>query len=161
MKGQRYNNRLKNKALKDFTFTNLEAENNDLTKRCKFNFSYFDPNQKAGQDFSELSKKQLTNLINSLIEFNKFSLNHWKVSGPLVMYNNFPIKTKFKHPNYIPHEVCWGRFRLGNMVRLVGFTVPPAFHGKSHHKTKKQYDKNTFYIVFIDQNHEFWPTKKK
>ena len=29
----------------------LEDWDNDLTTRCKFNFSYFDPNQDAGQKF--------------------------------------------------------------------------------------------------------------
>ncbi len=161
MKKQKYANSRKSKALEALTFASLDDDSSDLTLRCKFNFSYFDYSQKAGQNFSDLSAKQLREFMKSLKNITSSSLAYWKSQSTLVMYNKFPVKTEFKHPVHVPHQVCWGRFRLGNKLRLVGFTVPSKIHGTYHHKTKELYDKNTFYVVFIDQNHLFWKTDQR
>ena len=161
MKMGRYDNTRKKKALKRLDIVSLEDDDNDLTRRSKYNFSYFDHSQAAGQDFSQLSEKQLHDLINSLKEFGKFPLHHWELEKRLVIYGKFPTVTEFVHPRHVPHQACWGRFRLGNKTRLVGFIIPPQLHGKAHPKTRELYDKNTFYIVFIDKNHLFWKTEKR
>ena len=161
MKKQRFENKRKAKALHGLDRASLDDDKNDLTIRCKFNFSYFDHSQPAGQDFSDLPEKQLHDLINSLKEFGKCSLKYWETQHTLVMYNKFPTSTEFVHPRHIPHQACWGRFRLGSKVRLAGFTIPSSLHNTPHHNTKELYDKNTFYIVFIDINHLFWKTERK
>ena len=79
----------------------------------------------------------------------------------LEFYGNFPTKTKFKEPTHIPIPVQWGRFRLESKVRLVGFTIPADYHKKLDKNTDEYFDKNTFYVVFLDQNHEFYYTEKK
>lgn len=161
MKKQRFKNKLKDKALDKLDRASLDDDDNDLTTRCKFNFSYFDYSQDAGQNFSDISENQLQELINSLKEFSRRSLKYWENQGTLIIYHNFPIKTEFFHPKHVPHQVHWGRFRLGNKLRLVGFRIPSILHKTLHQKTKEYYDKNTFYIVFIDQDHLFWKTEKK
>ena len=159
---QKYENTRKRLALQELDRASLEDDKSDLTKRCKFNFSYFDHSQPAGQNFSDLSEEQLHTLINSLKEFSRSSLEYWETQGPrFVIYNKFPTRTEFKHPQHVPHQVRWGRFRLGSRFRLVGFTIPSSLHSTPHHKTKKLYDKNTFYIVFIDRDHLFWKTEKR
>jgi hypothetical protein len=47
---------------------------------------------------------------------------------------------------------------LGNKVRLAGFTIPTG------HLAKKEADgsilsDNVFYVVFLDRDHQFWPTE--
>ena len=61
----------------------------------------------------------------------------------------------------MPHQANWGRFRLESDMRLVGFVVPNEYHDLINEKTKLRYDKNTFYIVFIDPSHGFYLTKEK
>lgn len=161
MKRQRYKNKLKDKALDKLDRASLEDEDSDLTIRCKFNFSYFDYSQPAGQNFSDISHNQLQDLLNSMKEFSRCSLEYWENQSTLVIYNHFPVKTEFTHPKHVPHQARWGRFRLGNKLRLVGFRIPSNLHKTLNKNTKEFYDKNTFYVVFIDQNHLFWKTEKK
>ncbi|MGK0290979.1 MAG: hypothetical protein ACI86H_002443, partial [bacterium] len=79
-----------------------------------------------------------------------------KKQHTLEIYGNFPLRSKFKHPTYIPHQVQWARFRLENLVRLIGFVIPNEYNGEVHEGTKQKFDSNTFYVVFLDQNHEFY-----
>ncbi len=161
-KKQKYESRLKVQALNQLDRVSLDDDKDNLSKRCKINFSYFDHSQPAGQNFSDLSKEQLCNLLKSLVEFSRRSLEYWETQGSrFVMYNKFPTNTEFIHPRHVPHQVCWGRFRLGSRFRLVGFTVPSEIQDTPHHITKKLFDKNTFYIVFIDKNHLFWKTERR
>jgi len=154
-------------ALRDFP--SLESPDNDLTKRCKFNFSYFDAHQKAGQDFKDWTCKQLADLLDKLKAYSKNSLNHWRQervggSGLAVFstYTKFPLNSDFEEPTKtIPHQALWSRFRLGSKIRLIGFIVPPEFHKKPHRKTGEYFDGNTFYVVFLDRDHKFYKTEHK
>ncbi len=145
----------------------LESDN-DLTKRCKFNFSYFDHSQGAGQNFSDLTHKQLYELFAKLRDYSKKTLQTWcqqRVGKTgltvLAIYGGFPAKSSFTHPKHVPHQAQWGRFRIGSKRRLIGFTVPPELHKTFHKNTNEFFDKNTFYIVFLDNNHKFYHTEKK
>ena len=152
--------KFKNTKKKDFLdslkLPSLNDSNNDLTTRCKFNFSYFDSSQNAGQKFSEWSHKQLYDLLGKLKNFTTNSLDYWrqKRAGKgglkiLEIYRSFPLKSEFDRPKYIPHQVQWSRFRLGHKIRLAGFTIPPEIHKTPHIKTGEYFDKNTFYVVFL------------
>lgn len=74
----------------------------------------------------------------------------------LAIYGDFPKKSDFKHPKHVPHQVKWARFRLESADRLVGFIVPYSYDGKTHSTTNFKFDYNTFYVVFLDENHRFW-----
>lgn len=150
-----------------------DLEGSDIESRCKFNFSFFDSNQAAGNSLSNWSHAQgtpgictLENLMVKIVEYTKQSLVYWqnkRVGGgglkTLEIYGNFPKKSDFTHPSFVPHDVSWARFRLGNKVRLIGFTIPKAVIEKikSNKKTTSiELDTNTFYVVFIDENHCFY-----
>ena len=136
----------------------LELKTDILTKRCKFNFHYFNKNC-AGQDFKEWSPEKLIMLLEKLTLFSENSLTYWENQKPiLVIYDNFPIqaKTDFKEPRNVPLEARWARFRLGAKIRLIGFIIPETYHDREHETTKKRWDMNTFYVVFLDENHRFW-----
>jgi hypothetical protein len=171
MSGDFSSNKKKN-FLKSFEdLPSLHDASNNLTIRCKFNFSYFDATQKAGQDFKDWTYKQLVDLLEKLKAFSGNSLTHWQSERVgrtgltvLAIYERFPPtpKTDFKEPKrVIPHQVQWGRFRLGSKIRLVGFVIPPELHGKTHKNTGALFDKNTFYVVFLDRDHKFYNPKKK
>jgi hypothetical protein len=159
-----FGNKKKDQKLKIISsssdYSSLEDTTDDLTIRCKFNFSYFDINQ--GTNFFELEGHQ-KELIDSFRHYSRKSLSYWKNEGKFVIYDSFPPKekTKFKKPKYIPNNVCWCRFRLTGKFRLIGFTVPEQLHNTSHNGTGEYFDKNTFYVVFLDPKHEFWIVSKK
>jgi len=108
-------------------------------------------------------------LLNKLKNYSEDSLDRWQkenigkgIGHVLEIYGKFPNKnTDFTEPPSIPMQAKWGRFRLGSSVRLVGFVIPEEYHDKEHSRTKRKFDKNTFYVVFLDKNHKFYKTENK
>jgi len=144
----------------------LDDASNNLTRRCKFNFSYFHV-QACSQDFCDWTPDQLHKLMDKLKFYSHESLEHWQ-NQPigshgkvLAIYEDFPKKTDFERPRHIPHQAWWGRFRLESAVRLVGFIVPESHAGKVHSSTKEVFDRNTFYVVYLDKDHRFYKTEKR
>ena len=149
--------------LANFPIASLEHPGDDITNRCKFNFSYFDDSQKAGQSFDQWSQTEISTLLKKFKQYSRESLEHWtrtpigrKSGKVLAIYGTFPEASEFKWPPHIPHQVRWARFRLDYSGRLVGFVIPESFHDKIHDKTGLRFDKNTFYIVFLDKDHKFY-----
>lgn len=158
-------NKKKEAFLANIPNVSLNNQTNDLAERCKFNFSYFVNNDPAGQDFKEWDQNELVKLLEKLKEYSKFPLSHWKTQtvgnySVLVNYGAFPKeKSDFKEPKHIPLEIEWCRFHLENKPRLIGFVVPERYHKKEQRKDGFLFDKNTFYIVFLDKKHLFYKTK--
>lgn len=143
----------------------LRASGNDLTSRCKFNFSYFTV-ANGSQDFEDWTPEQLHKLLNAIKDYSLQSLHHWQKQrmgkgSVLSVYGDFPVNSAFKHPLCVPHDVVWGRFRLQSAVRLCGFMVPRKMHGERHEATGEVFDSNTFYVVFLDKNHKFYVTEPR
>lgn len=67
--------------------------------------------------------------------------------GLLKIYskNSFPTETAFEHPKHIPQDIDWSSMHIGNKPCIIGYFE----------------DRNIFYVVFLDKDHEFWITKKK
>ncbi|KPG78927.1 hypothetical protein AEQ63_23895 [Pseudomonas sp. RIT-PI-o] len=144
-------------------------EENDISSRLKFNFSYFNP-ESPGYDFNNLKKEALADFYTKLRVYSREPLTHWmletigKGSGHVYEnYVNFPDNSDFDNPDHVPKGVEWGRFRMDYETRLVGFIVPQNCHGKViKYKGKNYYlDCNVFYAVFLDMDHRFYLTKKK
>lgn len=159
----KFKNSKKDNFLSTIIQESLESEKNNLSVRCKFNFSYMDFSQEAGQSFEEWTKEELEKLLHKLKNYTENSLSYWqnqRVGGGnntvLEVYKSFPKKSDFIHPKYIPHEVWWSRFRLESSVRLVGFILPSEYKNKKHSKEDLYFDHNTFYIVFLDRDHRFY-----
>ena len=74
----------------------------------------------------------------------------------LAVYRDFPVKTKAERPKSVPIDADWARLRLEGDFRLCGFFIPNELDGKEHEKSKVRFDKNTFYVVFIDPEHNFY-----
>ena len=160
-------NSKKDNFLKSIPTASIDSINDTLSKRCKFNFSYMDFSQQAGQKFEDWTHNQLSKLLDKLKEYCQHSLKDLqnmrigsKNNTILEVYGSFPKKSDFYHPTYVPHQAMWARFRLENKVRLAGFILPFEYESKKHSKTKNTFDCNTFYVVFLDANHRFYITKK-
>ncbi|EGM71395.1 hypothetical protein SOHN41_01129 [Shewanella sp. HN-41] len=46
---------------------------------------------------------------------------------------------------------------MTSKVRLAGFVVPTSLDGKKNSEGIL-FNSNIFYVVFLDKDHEFWPT---
>ena len=144
----------------------LNAFENNLAERCKFNFSYFVGSDTAGQDFTDWTKEELVKLMNKLKDYSQFPLTHWKTQkvGKYPVFVNygsaFPTNTDFTEPTHIPIEVEWCRIHLENKPRLIGFVVPDSYHDNIQEGNSFRFDKNTFYVVFLDKEHKFYKTSK-
>ena len=153
------------------SFVEIKLATGDIKERCKFNFSYFDDTQAHGAALSAMSAADLASLIEKLRCYSMNSLNYWRnerCGGErglrvLADYDSFPIKAKtdFTHPRFVPVDARWGRFRMENLSRLIGFTVPGNVASLPTGKDGLLFDMNTFYVVFIDPNHRFYKTEKK
>lgn len=149
-------NKKKNSFLNSIPTASIEPDKDTLTPRCKFNFSYMDFNQPAGQKIEKWTNTQLHKLFNKLHKYCKKPLKYWekqsigkKKGHILKVYGNFPKHSDFVHPKHVPHQVLWGRFRMEYSVRLVGFIVPYEYGNTKNEKTGYYFDCNTFYVVFL------------
>lgn len=158
MAKEKYKNSRKESFLDSIPLASIESPDDRLACKSKFNFAYFDV-QESSQSFSDWDKDQLVDLLDKLKNFSREPLGYWKEEGTLVLYGGFPQKSSLKHPKHIPHQASWGRFRLAQKVRLVGFVLPKDFAEVRHSATNSLFDCNTFYIVFLDKDHKFYLTE--
>lgn len=159
-------NSKKDAFLKKFSEGNVEGgiDCSNIHKLMRINFNFFTSDQGPASSFDDLDKDELVKLLAKFINFSDKSLLDWsnETAGGhslYVNYRRFPRNTDFKHPLSVPYDVCWSRFRVGSKLRVVGFVVPDSFHGVN--KDGFLYDKNTFYVVFIDKEHRFYKTEKR
>lgn len=160
----KFKNNRKEAFVRSIPTQELATVGDRLTNRCKFNFHYFVPSV-PGQDWSDWGIDGLAKLLRKLQWYSEKSLAEWcnEVAGGhrlLAFYNEFPLRSDFSHPINVPHDVRWGRFRLEQKVRLVGFIVPTDRDRKEHAGTKQLFCTNTFYVVFLDRDHRFYLTEK-
>lgn len=164
---KKFENRKKVSFLESIPQTSIDSNEDRLTLKCKFNFAYFNNAQEAGQHFSDWTGEELSKLLDKLKDFSRETLQHWTRqpigsgryrSNVLEVYDSFPTNSDFVHPKDVPHQAKWARFRLEQSVRLIGFVIPDEYHDKAHEGTGIRFDRNTFYIVFLDKNHRFYIT---
>lgn len=158
-------NSRKESFLASISVISLDDETNDLTSRCKLNFSYFDVQNGISQDFQDWSHEELVKLLEKFKNYSQFSLQHWKRQQVgkypvFVVYDQFPTNTDFAIPKHIPHQALWSRFHLENKVRVIGFVIPDKYADKAHPKTALRFDTNIFYVVYLDREHKFYKTEK-
>lgn len=162
----RFGNSKKDKFLTSIPIASIDLDDDTLASRCKFNFSYFEV-QDAGKSFSDLTQEAMAELFKKIKEYNKESLDYWRSqrvgkSGTVFStYGSFPANSDFSQPKHVPHQAEWGRFRLDWASRLCGFTVPKSYDGTIHNSTRRIFCSNTFYVVFIDEDHRFYKSSKE
>jgi len=167
--------RFKNRKAEKFTesIPRSSVENSGIESRCKFNFSYFTKDSES-QSFEDWAEKKtgassLKELMVKLQNYSKESLAHWnnepigKGTGHVLeIYGEYPTRSQFKKPPAVPHDVKWARFRIANSSRLIGFVIDDSLNHKIPEKKPDtfRYCSNTFYVVFLDNSHKFYVSKK-
>lgn len=124
-------------------------EHDDL---IKFSFKFFSFGEDGGESFEEWQKEAiLADLNNKLKDFSakkKIELINEKT---LEIYECYPKGSKFKEPKSLEGvNVRWARFDITGKRRLIGFF-----------EESDRANSNVFYVVFLDKNHQFAPSKKK
>lgn len=161
-----FRNTKKDAFLTSFPDIAFNSKNCNHAARCKFNFSYFDASQPAGQDFADWTHEQLCKLLVKLKEYGKLPLQYWLTQRcgagglkVLEIYGGFPSRSDFTKPKHVPTDVRWARFRLEGDMRLCGFLIPDDLDGTKSKNDGHTFDGNAFYVVFLDNSHAFYKTK--
>lgn len=155
----KHSNTRKDRKIADFPKDSVETAYKTIKGLLSFNFKYLDSSQ--GQKFSDLSNEQFSKLIEKLKWFSNEDRTHWenermgnKDGRVLSVYNEFPKKTDFHHPAYVPAGVKWARLRLEGDMRLIGFLIDKEDVGNFN------LNPDVFYIVFLDLYHRFYIPQK-
>lgn len=155
----------KDAFLSRFPATSIASS--DIEVRFKFNFSFFDSSQEHGAGFDAVGADMLVTIMLKMKDYSRHDLNYWRHQRcgggglkVLADYGPFPPNSNFTHPKSVPHDANWCRFRLDNLARLIGFTIPGGMRDKSE-SGSVPYDKNVFYLVFIDLDHNFYITEDR
>ena len=120
-------------------------------KNIVFNFKFFCFGKSGGQSFEEWEREKiLSDLNNKLKNFSGKTIEELRADGTLEFYEAYPRGSNFVCPTTLTGaEITWSRLRLTGRRRLIGF------FSKQERKQKK-----TFYVVFLDKDHEFAPSSK-
>lgn len=100
-----------------------------------------------GQSYAEWEEETiLAKALDTMQGLCSMSLVEAINCGRLTIYDeNMPPGTKYKRPNHVPDGIEWASIRVQGKVRVIGF-VQDGF---------------IFQIVFLDMDHEFYPSEKK
>lgn len=122
------------------------------TKKIVISYIYLD--RKQGQTFEQWDnhKGRLLRWENIVQHLNTLTASQALMTGVIVKYtkikvdiHNMPEKSKWKYPKHLNNiDVTWCKIVVMQLVRIIGFL-----------------DDNIFYVVFLDENHEFYPTEPK
>ena len=131
---------------------NTREERNTIQNRelMSFSFKYFDQTQPAkNPETLDLwqDSKLLKPLVNRVFEISQLTRDEAVNQQQIKIYGDFPPKSKttFSHPQHVEQNVAWAVIEgIGGKPRVAGFVA-----------------ESTFYIVFLDSEHEFWISAKK
>lgn len=123
-----------------------------LPTRDLLTFSFKDLDQTQPKSSAETlqvwaSKQLLAPLLNRLKELTTLTRDEAVQQRQIKIYNEFPPneKTSFEHPLHVEDNVTWAVIEgLGGKPRVAGYLV-----------------ENTFYVVFLDSEHQFFRSDKK
>ncbi len=122
---------------------NLNLKSGTPKKFVIFSLKDFDINQ--GQSFTEWEEETiLSKLMTRLRELSSLSIQEAITNGIIKVYDDFPPKSDFSHPAFIPAGVKWATIHIRGKERIAGYI-----------------DENVFFVVFLDKDHRFWITEKK
>lgn len=114
----------------------------DMGLEANMVFSFAHLCQDQGASFKDWNDDGL--LVKALERLKEYS--HKKVSqtdSTYTIYGDFPPKTKYHHPMYIPQDARWARIHVDGKHIIAGHIV-----------------RNVFYVVFLDSEHSFWVVEK-
>ncbi len=132
---------MKNKSLRP---NNLRGKSGNAPVHKELSFSFKDFDHTQGQAFSHWEKESLlSKMLDKLKEYSRKSLVEAQKAN-FTVYGSFPKHSVFKHPKYITDDAVWASMHIQGKECIAGHLIG-----------------NIFYVVFLDREHQFWPTEKK
>ena len=143
------NNRFKPKRTGNFKREkkSLELRKDGLVpkKYIVFSLRYLDKTQGQTPEKWE-DEKILGKAINRIQGFCSMTVTDAIQSQTLKIYGKeIPKDSNYKHPKYLDDDIEWASLRIQGKERIIGY-IESEF---------------IFNIVFLDMEHEFYPSKKK
>lgn len=132
---------------------NTREERKTLEKRALLTFSFKDIDEtqpKHNPQSLQIWQEDglLQTLLIKLKELSKLTRHEAESQKLIKIYGDFPQpeNTQYSYPKHIEENVAWGVISSigGQKSRIAGYLI-----------------ENTFYIVFLDKEHQFWLSKKK
>ncbi|AMJ67186.1 hypothetical protein AXW84_18445 [Hymenobacter sp. PAMC 26628] len=118
-----------------------------LAEAGNFQISFQHLDREQGQSFGRWQETtKLSEAMETLRNYSARPLRSQLDGKKFTEYGDFPpdAKTKFAHPAQVPPDASWARIHVDGLHCLIGHLV-----------------ENTFYLVFLDENHEFWISELK
>ena len=126
---------------------NLDQRTNGLERPrlLVFGFAMVDANQ--GQNYTTWETYQLLAKTLSRIQgLCTMTAAQAKQQQIIKEYGpDLPSGSAFKHPQHIPPDIVWASIRIQGKERIIGYLE----------------ENFIFQVVFLDMEHEFYPSKKK
>lgn len=130
---------------------NVREENKTLSSRNLLTFSFKDmdftqPKGSAQSFQSWADDGLLFALLDKLKIVSQLSRDEAEKQQIIKVYGDIPNHSNFSQPKHISSDVSWAVFKGigGQVTTIAGYIV-----------------ENTFYGVFLDKEHRFWPSNKK
>jgi len=107
-------------------------------------FSFKDLDRSQGGTFKDWQRKMI--LADACDKLHSYSLQTVPqcFSDKFKSYKRWPEHSNFKKPKHVPEDAVWYSMHISAKLCLGGHLVH-----------------NIFYIVFLDENHDLWPSKRK
>lgn len=121
-------------------------------KKVVVSYIYLDRSQGQTLEKWDQTKGRLLRWENIIQRLNTLTVAQALQSRTIIPYNdldtddhNMPKKSKWKYPEHLRNkEITWCKIVIMQLVRVIGFL-----------------EDNVFYVVFLDEKHEFYPTEPK
>ncbi|MEZ5044908.1 MAG: hypothetical protein R2828_33730 [Saprospiraceae bacterium] len=143
------NDRLKKLSSKDIQRKSghLEVKKDGLNKARKIVFSLALLDNSQGQNYEDWEEyKLLSKALSRIQSLCSMTAEEAKQQQIIKEYSKeIPVDSRFKRPNHIPEGISWISLRIQAKVRIIGFLE----------------ENYIFQIVFLDKEHQFYPSKKK
>ncbi len=125
-------------------YLNQKKSISDLQDSSDFVLSFKHLDKQQGSDIYKWEKDNMLAL--ALDTMGNYCCRPLKeqFSDKFTVYGGFPKKSNFTHPAHVPMDANWARIHINGLHVIAGHIV-----------------KNTFYVVFFDNDHTFYITEKK
>ena len=169
-KKQSFGNKRKNQKVKALSDQVLPTKG--FIDSCSFNFFFLTEGQSVEKSTIAYWEKEglFSKHLSKLQDYSKRSLKGMMSDkGMRGMFKALrdkkaqPSDAKLHMPPEVPSCVEWYEFHLGGKQRLIGFLMPGELDGEKFPGVDSEFliSKNTFYVVYFDGGHDFWPSKLK
>lgn len=125
----------------------LEQKKGGLKKLQKIVFATSLLDKSQGQDYEIWEQESiLSKALSTLQGLCSMTMNEAKQQQIIKEYTSeIPEGSNFEHPKHIPEGINWASIRVQGKIRIIGFVE----------------ENYIFQIVFLDKEHEFYPSVKK